>query len=161
MDFELPEDREFARVRVWREACLAHSAAQQVSREEIVKLYFDYALGAGNGALPAGRSVSSFVFEPHWRTETVLALATGIEAERAFDRMPILADALLDADCDEEVVLRHCRESDLHARGCWVLDLILNREPAWFAAPPLEPRKRPRGRSRQMGPFSPPPENMM
>jgi glutathione S-transferase len=39
-----------------------------VTREEIVKLYFDYALGSGNGALPAGRSVSSFSFEPHWRT---------------------------------------------------------------------------------------------
>lgn len=67
-DFELPADSAFARVRAWREACLAHPAAQQVSREEIVKLYFDYALGSGNGALPAGRSVSSFVFVPHWRT---------------------------------------------------------------------------------------------
>jgi len=67
-DFELPADGDFARVRAWREACLSHPAAQQVSREEIVKLYFDYALGAGNGALPPGRSVSSFVFEPHWRT---------------------------------------------------------------------------------------------
>ena len=56
-----------ARVRRWRDACLAHPAAQQVSKEQIVKLYFDYALGMGNGSLPAGRSRSSFVFEPHWR----------------------------------------------------------------------------------------------
>ncbi|MFN3891355.1 MAG: glutathione S-transferase family protein [Beijerinckiaceae bacterium] len=55
-----------ARVRAWRDACLAHESAQQVSREEIVKLYFDYAMGAGNGALPPGRCVSSFAFEPHW-----------------------------------------------------------------------------------------------
>src|SRR5690606_36442527 len=41
-------------------------AAQQVSREEIVKSYYDYALGAGNGALLPGRRKSSFVFEPHW-----------------------------------------------------------------------------------------------
>ncbi len=65
--FELPAGSDFARVRAWRDACLAHPAARQVSREEIVKLYFDYALGSGNGALPAGRSVSSFAFEPHWR----------------------------------------------------------------------------------------------
>jgi glutathione S-transferase len=55
------------RVRRWRDACLAHPAAQQVSQEEIVKLYYDYAWGAGNGALLPGRQRSSFVFEPHWR----------------------------------------------------------------------------------------------
>ncbi|HEY3787631.1 MAG TPA: hypothetical protein VGL71_02195, partial [Urbifossiella sp.] len=48
-------------------------------------------------------------FEPAWRTSTVVDLARGIFADRAFDRLPILADALLDADCDEEQVLRHCR----------------------------------------------------
>jgi len=31
-----------------------------------VKAYYDYALGAGNGALPKARAVSSFVFTPHW-----------------------------------------------------------------------------------------------
>ena len=65
--FELPNERGFARVRAWREACITHRLAQQVSREEIIKLYYDYAQGAGNGALPAGRERSSFVFEPHWR----------------------------------------------------------------------------------------------
>lgn len=64
--FVLPDDPKFARVRRWRDACLEHPAAQQVTREEIVKLYYDYAKGAGNGALPEGRKVSSFVFEPHW-----------------------------------------------------------------------------------------------
>lgn len=64
-DFALP-DRGFDRVRRWRDACLAHPCAQQVCREEIVKLYYDYAQGAGNGALPAGRRISSFAFEPRW-----------------------------------------------------------------------------------------------
>jgi glutathione S-transferase len=59
---------EFARVRRWRDACLVHPAAQQVSREEIVKLYYDYAWGAGNGALLPGRTRSSFVFTPDWRS---------------------------------------------------------------------------------------------
>lgn len=66
--FELPDEPRFARVRRWREACLAHPAAQQVSFEQIVKVYYDYVQSAGNGALPAGRRVSSFVFEPHWST---------------------------------------------------------------------------------------------
>lgn len=64
-DFELPAEG-FARVRRWRAACLAHPAAQQVDRERIVKLYYDYAMGAGNGALLPGRSVSSFTFDPDW-----------------------------------------------------------------------------------------------
>ena len=64
--FELPNAESFARIRKWREACLKHPDAQQVTREQIVKLYYDYALGAGNGALPEGRAVSSFVFEPDW-----------------------------------------------------------------------------------------------
>jgi glutathione S-transferase len=62
--YEIPN--ELKRVRRWRDACLANPAAQQVCREEILKLYYDYALGFGNGALPPGRERSSFVFEPHW-----------------------------------------------------------------------------------------------
>ena len=57
----------YARVRGWVDACRAHPAAQQVTREQIVKLYYDYAKGAGNGALLPGRRQSSFAFEPDWR----------------------------------------------------------------------------------------------
>lgn len=66
-DFALPDDPAYQRVRRWREACMAHPATDQVSKEEIVKLYYDYALGAGNGALVEGRKVSSFAFEPRWQ----------------------------------------------------------------------------------------------
>lgn len=66
-DFQLPDERRYARVRRWVDACLAHPAAQQVTKEQIVKLYYDYAKGAGNGALLPGRTRSSFVFEPDWR----------------------------------------------------------------------------------------------
>lgn len=65
-DFALPATPDFVRARRWRDACLSHPAAQQVGYEQIVKLYYDYAVGAGNGALPEGRNRSSFVFEPDW-----------------------------------------------------------------------------------------------
>jgi hypothetical protein len=65
---------------------------------------------------------------PEWRTSTVLALATGIYEEKAFDRMPILADALGDAGCDNEEILQHCRSETVHTRGCFVVDLILGKE---------------------------------
>jgi len=66
-DFDLPDEPSYARVRAWRDACLAHPAAQQVTKEEVVKVYYDYAQGIGNGGLLPGRRRSSFVFEPHWR----------------------------------------------------------------------------------------------
>jgi glutathione S-transferase len=65
-DFVLPAEDRIERVRQWRDACLAHPDAQQVTREQIIKLYYDYALGAGNGGLLPGRERSSFAFEPHW-----------------------------------------------------------------------------------------------
>jgi hypothetical protein len=65
---------------------------------------------------------------PHWlqwRTSDVLALARGIHHDQAYDRMPILADALQDAGCDDGTVLAHCREGKGHVRGCWVVDLAM------------------------------------
>lgn len=64
--FQIPDTPQFARVKAWHDACLAHPAAQQVSYDEIVKLYYDYALGAGNGALLPSRTKSSFAFQPDW-----------------------------------------------------------------------------------------------
>jgi len=64
--FELPDEPKYARVRRWQDACRAHPSAQQVTREEIVKVYYDYSRGVGNGGLPEGRTVSSVAFEPHW-----------------------------------------------------------------------------------------------
>ena len=66
-------------------------------------------------------------FQPGWLTSTVLALATGIYDDRAFDRMPILADALQDAGCDNADILDHCRGSGPHVRGCWVVDMLLGK----------------------------------
>ncbi len=64
---------------------------------------------------------------PSCLTSTVLALATGIYIEKAFDRMPILDDALQDAGCDNEDILNHCRQPGGHVKGCWVVDLILSK----------------------------------
>jgi hypothetical protein len=66
--------------------------------------------------------------EPSWLTSDVRILAEGIYQDRAFDRMPILADALQDAGCDSEGVLNHCREPGEHVRGCWVVDLLTGRK---------------------------------
>jgi hypothetical protein len=65
---------------------------------------------------------------PSWLTATVKQLAQAIYEERAFDRLPILADALEDAGCDNADILNHCRQPGVHVRGCWVVDLVLGKE---------------------------------
>jgi hypothetical protein len=74
----------------------------------------------GNPFLPV-------VADPSWRTSTVKALAVGIYDGRAFDRLPILADALQDAGCEDEQLLGHCRGPGPHVRGCWAIDLVLGK----------------------------------
>lgn len=75
-----------------------------------------------------GNPFRPLTLDPRWRTQTVVALAAGIYEQRAFDRMPILADALEEAGCDNAEVLNHCRGDDPHVRGSWVVDLILAKE---------------------------------
>jgi hypothetical protein len=58
----------------------------------------------------------------------VVALARGVYDDLAFDLMPILADALQDAGCDNADVLDHCRGPGPHVRGCWAVDLVLGNE---------------------------------
>lgn len=75
-----------------------------------------------------GNPFRPVTFAPEWRTSTVLALAQGIYDDRAFDRLPILADALQDAGCDSDDLLAHCRdERTPHARGCWAVDAVLGK----------------------------------
>ena len=62
-----------------------------------------------------------------WLTPEVRALAAAIYAERAFDRMPLLADALEAAGCTDTDLIEHCRSGQQHARGCWVVDLLLGK----------------------------------
>lgn len=66
--------------------------------------------------------------DPAWFTSTALFLARQMYESRDFSVMPILADALQDAGCEEEAVLGHCRSKGPHVRGCWVVDLILGKE---------------------------------
>ena len=68
-------------------------------------------------------------FSPTWRTSTALTLASQMYESRDFSLMPILADALQDAGCEDEQLLSHCRNPRAtHVRGCWVVDLVLGKE---------------------------------
>jgi hypothetical protein len=53
-------------------------------------------------------------------------------AEAAYDdrRLPegALADGLEDAGCTDAELLGHLRGPGPHVRGCWAVDLVLNRK---------------------------------
>jgi hypothetical protein len=80
-------------------------------------------------------SVGSLPFRPinlevevlTWKDGTVVKLAQGIYNDRAFDGLPILADALEEARCTDPAMLDHCRGPGPHVRGCWVVDLLLGK----------------------------------
>jgi hypothetical protein len=63
-----------------------------------------------------------------WNEGTIIRLAKGIYEERAFDRLPVLADALEEAGCTNADILNHCRSPGPHVRGCWVIDLLLGKD---------------------------------
>ena len=63
-----------------------------------------------------------------WNGGTVGKFAQAIYDERAFNRLPLLAEAFEEAGCHDPDPLAHCRQPGEHVRGCWVLDLLLGKE---------------------------------
>jgi hypothetical protein len=96
---------------VWAEARAAELAAQAALLRDLF------------GPLPF-RPVS---VAASWRTPAVVGLARAIEQEQDYGLMPVLADALMDADCSDPDLLDHLRGPEPHLRGCWLLDLLLDK----------------------------------
>jgi hypothetical protein len=72
--------------------------------------------------------------KPAWRTAEVARLAKAAYQERSqpdglLDPSGLvrLADALEDAGCADPAILGHLLGPELHVRGCWPVDLILNK----------------------------------
>ena len=62
-----------------------------------------------------------------WHNATIPKIAHAIYDDRAFDRLPILADALEAAGCTDTQILDHCRRPGEHVGGCWVVDALLGK----------------------------------
>ncbi len=74
-----------------------------------------------------GNPFRPVAFTASWQTGTVQTLARQMYDSRDFSAMPILADALQDAGCENEDILNHCRGAGPHVRGCWVVDALLGK----------------------------------
>jgi hypothetical protein len=75
-----------------------------------------------------GNPFHPIVTHPGWQTTSVVGIAQSVYAERAFDNLPILADALEDAGCCDQDLLGHLRGPGPHDKGCWVVDLLLGEQ---------------------------------
>ena len=73
-----------------------------------------------------GNPFRPVTFPNSWLTEHTVGIASRMY-DRDFAAMPILADALEEAGCDNADILTHCREPGTHVRGCWVVDLVLGK----------------------------------
>jgi hypothetical protein len=68
-----------------------------------------------------------FRLYPNWRTQNVTGIARRIYDEYDYSALPILADAIEEAGCDNTYLLEHCRSNAMHVRGCWVVDRVLGK----------------------------------
>jgi hypothetical protein len=106
-----------------RTAAMAAQGAQEAAERAASMAAFDVDLVRE----VMGNPYRCVALDPAWRTPTVMALARAAYHDRAFDRLPILADALEEAGCTDAEVLAHCRGPGPHVRGCWALDLVLDK----------------------------------
>lgn len=75
-----------------------------------------------------GNPYRTITLDHSFVTPRVKQLAAAIYEEKAFERLPILADALEEAGCTNVDILDHCRQQSVHVRGCWLVDLLLEKQ---------------------------------
>jgi len=73
-----------------------------------------------------GNPFAPVTFDAGWRTPAVVELARTVY-DGAFERLPELGEALRNVGCNDHEVLTHCKSAEPHVRGCWVIDLVLEK----------------------------------
>ncbi len=99
----------------------AAKAARAAAEAEVCRLLREF---FGNPFRPAPAIDPSWLA---WNGRLVSRLAHDAYDRRRFEELPVLADALEEAGCDEADLLGHLRGPGPHARGCWALDLLLGK----------------------------------
>jgi hypothetical protein len=105
-------------------ACLHNTAALAIGKENMAE---EAAVHAELFRDIFGNPFRKVEWEKRWNTSAVKQLARTMYESRDFAAMPVLADALQEAGCDNADVLGHCRGDGPHVRGCWVVDLVLGK----------------------------------
>ncbi|QDU80529.1 hypothetical protein Pla110_22600 [Polystyrenella longa] len=98
-----------------------HTQARETSATRLTKILIDIF-----GNLPDASKIHHDWLS--WNDGAILQLASDIFNNQSFEMMPQLAVDLEKAGCVDEEILEHCIQTDPHVRGCWVLDLLLNKQ---------------------------------
>ncbi len=112
----------------------ASEALSQVSWSIYCIMYinspeFRDSLPQWQGEMIVDFATNRFYFDPQWKTSDAVALARGMYDTRDFSAMPILADALQDAGCADEIILERLRNvSHAWYRGCWLIDFLIGKQ---------------------------------
>jgi len=120
LSLSLNEQQKFLIYVAGNAACLSDVKNMPDEQEQCKQVSMLYCI-FGNPFRPV-------TIHPAWQNSKIVALAQAIYNDRAFDRLPILADALEEAGCDNADILNHCRQTGKHVRGCWVVDLLLGKK---------------------------------
>jgi len=112
-------------------AASAAAASAAASASATIATY-SYSSAAAPTRLNQSRLLTLYMprhWNPRWSTDATRQLAEIIYTEKAYDRVPILCDALMDADCDDEELLTWLRGLPVETwqRGTWILDILTGR----------------------------------
>jgi hypothetical protein len=126
-----PLNRNVMNSAVMAQQCAVHAAELNAARGRD-SVNQEVAQGERRGQVALLLDVFGNPFRPSllpaavraWNDGTVGKLAQSLYNERAYDRLGVLADALTDAGCADDVLLSHLRSAGPHVRGCWALDLV-------------------------------------
>jgi hypothetical protein len=120
-----------------RAASTSHRTASTMSMGACFGSIFTAERAAHGGLIRCmfGNSFRPITIDVKWLTPAVTSVALTTYDERTMPsgeldsaRLALLADALEEAGCTDADVLGHCRSDGPHARGCWVVDLILGKQ---------------------------------
>jgi hypothetical protein len=131
--------REAAVFDAWAAAFAAALASPSSDRAEDYATLLDDAAFVVDRKARLVRDISGNPFrpvalDPAWRTPAVLVLAQAAYDNRILpagtldpERLAVLADALEESGCDNADILGHLRGPGPHVRGCFAVDLLLNK----------------------------------
>lgn len=114
---------------IWQAAssAAAHFNVKRVGDHPPETLFAEHRAQANLLREILGNPFEAVSLDPSWRAARVVQLAETIYDERSFEQMPRLGQALKAAGCRCKEILDHCLSPGPHVRGCWLLDLLLDR----------------------------------
>jgi hypothetical protein len=120
-----------------REMLAARSAAAGLPRLAADPLAWTAASRTASKVKPSGAVLALLrdIFNPFrpafacpaWDGGLIQRFASALYDERAFDRLPLLADLLEEAGITDAQLLGHLCDPGGHVRGCWAVDLLLGK----------------------------------